>query len=270
MSRVYFHSEYGTAEVLGAERHHCAGLVSDALRMALRINYQHAADQYMPFVPTSSYLWNVKPEARVQTFDTWLGGLSESSFIVNGEEWDIFDMALNTAKRLGGHLSLAASIHGQCEIHGWVSGPNRAWLADMIENAREAAVFRPEAGWESAIELLRSRDDGPVVTSYSVCEQFPNAGICKEAGLWQPGPEHQGFWKEEDYPGHAGEPWWDGDEWYDIAPEEQWRMSVEALKTLAPEWSPEQWTRLFGKGHSGFDMNEIAFSQPARMSKSPA
>jgi hypothetical protein len=40
-----------------------------------------------------------------------------------------------------------ARLHGQCEVHGWVAGKNRAWLADIIETGRETAILRDDMGW---------------------------------------------------------------------------------------------------------------------------
>jgi hypothetical protein len=77
-------------------------------------------------------------------------------------------------------------------------------------------------------------------------------------------PEHQGIWTTEDQPDYPrlwGQDWWDGDEWYDLPAEEKWRMSVEALRTQAPEWSPDDWGRLFGEGKTGFDLAEHVFGE---------
>lgn len=91
-------------------------------------------------------------------------------------KYEMFTAQLNTAARLGGDLfALMARLHGQCEMHAWVDGPDRAWLADLIDRGLTERVFRTSLGWEDVIALLRARDDQPVVTSYSVSESFPYA-----------------------------------------------------------------------------------------------
>ena len=61
-------------------------------------------------------------------------------------------------------------------------------------------------GWEGAIELLRSTDQGEVVTSYSVCDQFPNVYIAD--------------WEDDNH----------GDDWYDLPHEERWSMAIVKLR----------------------------------------
>lgn len=260
VSRIYFHAEDADAEVRGAERAHCGVLVSDIFLMALHIKYPSDVDRYLPFLPPDCYVRTAHDHHRTASLSAWLT-VGSSPLTVDGEQWDTFRLALNTAVACGGPLRLAAYIHGQCEIHGWVDGHNRSWLADQIEEARAANIFRSDMGWESVVTLLRSSDEGPVVTSYSVCDGFPNPGICKDAGLWAPGPGHQGVYSEEtypDYPDSWGKPWWDGDEWYELPDDERWSMGVRALRVSAPEWSPSGWGRLFGNGKSGWDLAEIA------------
>lgn len=135
MSRIYFHDRYEeAAEVHGPER-----ALFDAVCSAL------GRTMLLP------WKW--------QEFDR------------HGAGWFI---SLNTAIAVGNDaLRLGARLHGQCEIHCYVEGPNRAWLAGIIEAGRESGFYRESMGWESVCGLLRRRDDSPVVTSYSVTEQFP-------------------------------------------------------------------------------------------------
>jgi hypothetical protein len=136
---------------------------------------------------------------------------------------------LNTALIAGSDpVALAAKIHGWCESHCWIEGPDREWLAEIIDEGVENGLFRrgfwyadtPDGpkdkwssqGWEEVLTLLRSRDDEPVVLSYSVSERFPNEYI-------------------------AG---WDGpeDSWYDLPDAEQWERALTGLREQRP------WARL--------------------------
>lgn len=270
VSRIYFHAKEDEAEVLGSERAHCSVMCSDLLWLSLGIRYESSPilPRLLALFPESHHLRTVplKPDASVPL--AWvraaLGGMGDATLSVDGEQVSAFTLALNTAARLGDPMRLLARVHGQCEIHGWVEGRNRNWLASRIEEARKANLLRAGTGWESVVDLLRawtstakrSFMDDAVVTSYSVCEPFPNAGICKDAGLWTPGADHCGI-NDADDEYAPGEPWWDGDEWLDLSADEQWSMGVAALPSRAPEWSPATWGTLFGSGMTGWDLSEL-------------
>lgn len=127
-------------------------------------------------------------------------------FRLDGHEVEPFIISLNTAARIGNDaIKLMARLHGQCECHAWVNGPERSWLADIMEKGLELMIYRENEGWDKVIELLRASDGDPVVTSYSVCDQFPNARI---AG-----------WQDDS----------DGDGWYELDDATQWSKAMKAL-----------------------------------------
>ena len=206
MSRIYFHSEHDTAEVRGWERAYAGGLCTDLLMVALRAH----ADEYgtpspLRRVVSADYVRNAPPGRFAETLRNHIGGLSDSVFLLGADEPSTFTVALNTAFTMGSDpIRFLARMHGQCEIHAYVEGPNRAWLSDILAEGRRHGILRTESGWEDVITLLRSRDDEPVVMSYSVCEQFPNAQAAAFA-----------------YPdGEDGEP--DYDAWYDVPEDRRW------------------------------------------------
>lgn len=261
MSRIYFHSKDADAEVRGTERAHAGVMCNDFLVAALHLrSFRLEEDPLLKLIPADSYVHGVEPRALEQTLTTYLH--VDGKFIIDGETIDSFTVGLNTLVAMGNDaLIFQARLHGQCEIHGWVDGPGRAWLAGIIDKGLDLGILRHGAGWDDVTTLLRSSDKGVVATSYSVCEQFPSAELAKEAGLFTPGPDHQGFWTKENQPDHPhlwGQPWWDGDEWYDLSDDEQWRIGVESLRTHAPEWKRPGWSQRFGSGHSAFDIRRIA------------
>lgn len=167
-------------------------------------------------------------------------GMDSRILVVDGEAVNVFSASLNTAVVMGSDpIILSARLHGQCEIHTYVEGANRAWLAGIIERGRASGIFRSDSGWESVIEHFRERADEPVVTSYSVCEQFPNAG----ASGWKP-----------DKVNEEGDGDWDA--YYDLPSEEQWRMGMEGLRAkLYMEMTPEHWqSYYFNDGQTGFSL----------------
>lgn len=252
MSRIYFHSEHEDTEVRGWERAMMGGICSDLLAVALRLDHTSFSSRPSPLRRVvTGYIRDLPEERFESSLRTWVGagGVTGGGFILgDGKEREIFTVALNTAMVMGSDpVKLMARLHGQCEIHAYVEGPNRAWLADIIERGRTCGLFREDSGWEETIVMLRSRDDGPVVTSYSVCEQFPNT----QAAQWSP-PE------DED-----GEENWDA--WYDIDEAERWRMAIEGLRAGAMgkwlEMKPETWTGYyFGDGTTGFTVRAYADS----------
>lgn len=201
MSRIYFVSQDGEAQLSGSERAYAGSLCSDLFASALGLSRYMRPEEIAAYVrvlfPTEHYLHTMRHDTReaVESIRTALA--------VGPEH---FTASLNTTLAMGSDaVKLLARLHGQCEIHAYVLGEDRAWLADIIKSGRTSGVLRADMGWESVAELLSAKSDGPVVTSYSVCDGFPNAGV---AG-----------WKDDR----------DGDGWYDLPDAEQWDRAWAAL-----------------------------------------
>jgi hypothetical protein len=246
MSRIYFHSEQETAEVKGWERAWAGKLCLDLLRVALQVDkHDREPNPLRRIIPKDSYLSDTKGAEFANALDAWL--YSSNHFVVEGHKISPFSASLNTAWAMGSDpMRLMARLHGQCEIHAYVEGPNRAWLADIIEQGREVGIMRSESGWEGVVALLRSRDDGPVVTSYSVCQQFPNEDMVELAGYTWP--------EDED-----GDP--DYETFYEMPESERWRLAMTGLRLKADslEMRPKNWNEFyFNHGVNGFELRAIA------------
>jgi hypothetical protein len=231
MSRIYFHSESGTSEIRGSERAYFGTSCSDLALAMFHVDFHDDRIQYLlppggdPFDP--------------RTFRTWFSvGLGGQFHLPDGRQVDPFTVALNTAVVLGNDVvKFMARVHGQCEIHGFIEGPDRAWFAALIEKGRASKLLRADMGWESLITFLRARNDEPVVTSYSVCQQFPNFEI---AG-WEDDKDGEGF--------------------YNLAKAEQWARGLAALRASAGDlrWNPKRWNAfIFGDGITVMHLREIA------------
>lgn len=192
------------------------------------------------------------------------------------------NVGLNTALAAGSDpVRLAAKLHGWCEIHAWVEGPDRAWLAGIIDEGLRAGMYRkglwyadqPDGardkwsplGWEQVLELLRARDDEPVVTSYSVCDQFPNQDVAD----WEPtvNPSWVPDWAVTD-----GRNEWDEmsaaeqdsyrrdharDSWYDLPAERRWELAMAGLRRVRPwaRFAPDTLAEVtFGPSVTVFDL----------------
>lgn len=268
MSRVYFHSPTRTAELRGSERAWLGGLVSDIAEGALSLRDPARADRLRALIHPDHYLAK-QPTNGPGRADGW----ATSYALLFGSSWDedrtpliqyngkpvrTFSLALNTAALLGSdQIKLAARLHGQCEIHAWVDGPNRAWLADIMQAGLDSGVYRrrlqyPAApdydrseptwvpqGWEDVIALLRERDDEPVVTSYSVTDSFPTSSVGDWMPPWPEGrEEHWDALTEEQQQARSDR----SDAWYDLDAAEQWRISMDGLRSSGGlEMKPDDW-----------------------------
>jgi hypothetical protein len=271
VSRVYFHSEHGTAELRGSERAHLGQIVDRMTTGFLSSMYGDDVDRLLGLIRPGHYLHKEDRGTGwlgpwVQSFTTALNvGFRDGLLSWRGKPIDPFALRLNTALKYGNDtVRLAARLHGQCEIHCFVEGVSRAWLAGLITDGLDAGIFREgqwfvdgpsrgpaiwhpqrkwsDEGWRDVVKLLLDRDDEPVVCSYSVCDQFPNA----EAAGWMPPPMPEGWapnWAtgedgraewERDYPGVEERRSYYEDEaaglWYDLPADEQWRRALAGVR----------------------------------------
>lgn len=275
MSRVYFTSPSGTAELKGSERAWLGSLVNDLATGALSLSTHGNADQVLRFVDPAHYLYLDPDDPKrpgwqapwAHSYETAfrVGGGSAPLVQYQGRGLSTFTLALNTALVLGNDpVKLGARIHAQCELNCWVDGPNRAWLAGIIDHGLEIGVYRrgladDPQGWEDVAAFLRTRDDEPVVLYDSIgSEGFPSAYLGDWMPAWPEGvPETNEGWdmltdaqrQERDERADA---------WYDLTDAEQWAIALPALRAKTChglEIRPDNWRRFrFGHGLSVLDL----------------
>lgn len=232
MSAVYFHSlESDTVRVSGSERAYASILTTNLMAsiFELSISSDSFRRKLIETLPEDSY---------VQETDRLLNWLKSSTFgnaklTVNGETLDVFSLSLNTAIACGGDaIRLLARIHGQCEIHCYVEGSNRKWLAEIIKNGLETKVLRDGMGWNNVVSALLLSDKTPIVCSYSVTESFPNRYVAKHS-------DNRG-----------------GEDWYEMSYGAQWEMAIgELRKESGLEITPDRWNDFrFTHCKSAFDI----------------
>ncbi len=256
MSRIYFHAEDNEAEVAGPERHmgnhlgNYLGMieVDDWFLGHVEPKIERGRSSSLSNRPTDFELSQLRGRL--------LMGDEPVIVLPNGTKARVSDVLLNTALRIASDpVNLMIRLHAQCEIHTWTDGPNRAWLAGIIEDGRKANVLRGNMGWESVIELLRAKNDSPVVTSYSVTRQFPN----REVANWTP-PEDS-----KDDEDDAADQAWD-----ELPRNERWKLAMDGLRKKDPwlELKPENFrTYHFGSGIDAFKINEVRAIEGARERK---
>jgi hypothetical protein len=213
MSRIYFHSPSDTVEVWGRERASMNLYISDLFILALGISdYASTDDPITRIVEPTHY--SLRDSRFPHSLKTALGVASSGTvLVVDGTPVDVFSAQLNTALDVGSDVvKLCARIHGQCEIHAYVEGAHRQWLADIVEEGLQVGIFRPDMGWNGVASFLRARSDEPVVTSYSVCDQFPNPHVAE----WKPPVQD----REENW-----------DAWYELPEETRWKLAMDGLRT---------------------------------------
>lgn len=247
MSRIYFHSQEEETEVRGRERCLFADICADLMRDALFLDQRsYGAENHFAraLFPTGTYLDTLADDQWINAAATWLA-VSSNNEKLNWREGivDVWDCQLNTAFVTGSDpVKLGARLHGQCEIHAYVEDANRSWLAGIIRKGRDSGFYSPHSGWEETIAMLES-GKGPVVTSYSVCEQFPNAGVAVRSGTWEKPSSDEGW-----------------DAWYELSEEKQWELCLSGLRASPLlEITPANWeTYYFGAGVDAWMLREYA------------
>lgn len=119
-------------------------------------------------------------EVRWKAQYQWSGVLDGKVSLPDGRKLSAWSVAMNTLKAVASEpIKLLIHIHAQCEIHAWVDEPNREWFADSIETLMEEGVLS-ESYWRPLITWLRETAKGPIVLSYSVCDEFPTPSMIPE------------------------------------------------------------------------------------------
>lgn len=253
MSRIYFHAEdpSETVDISGSERAHGQQLM---LKIPQSVIYdqtfggdRHPVTRYFPAEWKKNFPYGY-PEAVAHYLERPSIFGSGSPIDFGGTVMWGTALLANTAIRLGSDaVKLLVRLHMRCEVHSWVDGPNRAWLAEIIRKGRAAGVLREDMGWENLSTLLLSNTTDPLVTSYSVSDSFPNS----VAADWT-GPEgmHSEDVKEA---------------WNDLSRKTRWaicmanlrRQEAEDPEGMFLELKPGNWDGYFyGKNLTIMDLNQ--------------
>lgn len=262
MSRIYFHSPSGTAELMGSERAYMGVLISDLALGVLSPESYSRPEHLMQLVAQDHDLRKVMRSPHwTQWFRTSFSVGWSELFQYQGQPIETLALALNTALALGNDaLKLLARLHGQCEIHAHIHPRNRMWVAKIIDQGVNSGLYRPEQGWKDVRAFLAASNVEPVVTSYSVTDGFPNATIAD----WQPpsdlsqnlAPTYYSDeeWAATDLETRAE---YARDTWYELPVEERWETAMRGLTATRGglEIKPDNWeTFRFNHKLSAFDL----------------
>lgn len=246
MSAILFHTsneDYEDVKLSGAERHYMSMILSD-----LFCSLIDTSDNILKVFPKDHYIHDefkrfrgIYSEGQRRHALNLCVSHGSESFIFDKKEVDVFTTVLNTALRIGSdQLKLLARLHAQSELHCWVAGKNRKWLADIMQKGLDSGMYREEVGWQKVIKFLRKDSKHPVVTSFTVCESFPNASAA-------------GVKYSEDDEGSSY------DAWEEKPFKERWDEAFKGInkRDRGLELKPQDWNDFyFGDGFDVFDLNK--------------
>lgn len=289
VSRIYFHFDDGDSlEILGSERAHFSLMAEDFAKgmLGLAPGYGYGSDlieRVGAFIDPAHPLASMAPRTARwdRTLSTSLNSFGRDE-VFSWKEHSLpgIDLVANTVLAAGSDpMRLAIKIHLLCEIHGYVMGYHRGWLADLIEEGYEEGLYRkgfkraddkhsmdellgkevPEEakvfqsmGWPELVAKLREGRSGPVVMSDSVTEGFPNEHTAGWMPLWPEGVEKDwGALSTEQQEERSDRQ----EEWLNLPHHRHWDLAVKGLKgRLAPIEPKTLRTRRFGYGISLIDL----------------
>jgi hypothetical protein len=260
MSGIYFHSLDGETRVRGNERAMFGCYCSDLMLLALKwviVDTVKCPSPLRKVLPADSYVLGRHPEPVVE-YDWQPSGFKDdvelwlkvpysrtNKLVLGDKEVEPFAMSLNTALVVGSDpVKLGARLHGQCELHAYIEGENRPWMAAIVQDGLSSGFLRDDMGWESVIDLLQAGADHPVVTSYSVCEQFPNWGFADDFEAWDDDDAERIDALRE--------------QWWGLPSEVQWGQAMPNLRESGGglEMKPENWESFYF--HNGINAYQFA------------
>lgn len=261
MSSITFQTIDKEVRIGGAERHYAGALCERIFWSILDIDDMDIGQEDSTFerlkgmLPRDHYLHETRSWNTISLRNAFRVG---ADLIWRGQIIDVFALQLNTAIAIGNDAVIfSARMHGQCEIHGYVEGPNRAWLADIIDRGSACGVLREPYQtqydkWSDVADLLRQSDEHPVVMSYSVTESFPDAGLVLASK--RPKGRYKDWTEEQHQEWEAARA-----EFHDLPWTDQWSRAVDTLRarsqSIRLEIRPDSWsTYRFDEGITAFDL----------------
>lgn len=291
MSRLYWHTKERTAELHGSEYHHLRSVAYGPAEAAWGLNrpggFDRASEIMTLVAPGSDdhglrKAWEEAQAANrrqdyepARRFVGWL----ETALRVGSLDLDVAGVRLrtgnleaNTALVAGSDvIRIAAKVGYWAGDHCWAEGPDRKWLADIIDEGLRTGIYRrglwyvdrpcdgqpadqpdrtwSDQGWDEVLTLLRESDSGPVILSYSVDERFPNRTVADWTppalpddwmpASWADSAEGRAEWAampDEDKAEYRNDR---ADEtWSELPEAERWELAVAGLRRRKP------WARL--------------------------
>lgn len=161
MSGIDFTTRDGSASVRGAERAYGAALAARLAAAVLELDSQHTQESNRRILPDIFFRqaeFNAQMHGRAasltDTFTYWapMAGMmyeDGSADIRIGDKTERPDgFVINTAVVAGSDpIALLTRIHAYSEEGLLVTGPDRSWLAGIIDAGLQAHILRDKPGW---------------------------------------------------------------------------------------------------------------------------
>jgi hypothetical protein len=274
MSELQFHSPSKTVAIAGTERHYMASIINRLFVAILSVYDQR--DPILRFWPTNSFVRRsdysgIGGNERFQyQFTLAASSTLETILNVDGILEKTWNTAANTVVATGNDAMIfCMRLHAGCENHAYVEGPDRAWLATIIENGISQNVLRKNLGydiykqeydWKNVVNFLRERDDEPVVTSHTIGDNFPNYAYAQN---WKPDPTDTIENDDDETDEEESEEYDIQDRFNDLTEKEQWQIALPELRQVPYiHWYPDMWqTHRFGNGLDAFMLRDAADRQ---------
>jgi hypothetical protein len=248
VSAIYWRDGSTVVRLSGAERAHMNLLIGDVFLAPFRLDGFDVRERLQRLFPPSHHVHRAPDFGWAVTASTSLKLGWDKLLLPDGTKVDPFTASLNTALVMGSDpFRLMARLHGQCELHAYVEGHNRSWLAGIIRQGLKVGLMRDGQGWDDVLNLLESADDRPVVTDYSACESFPNAQVAE----------------------------WTGTEnkWGKLSSDKRWQFALTGLraksKSAELELRPDTLGSVFGDSHTAFTILDAWDKSPAQYDTTP-
>lgn len=181
MSSINFTTRDGQAAVRGTERAYGAALAARLTAAVLELDARHTQERNRRILPEIFFqqaAFNAQTDLNsgslTDAFTHWapLSAMMYEEGLADmriGEQTQRVDaVVINTGVVAGSDpIALLTRLHGYAEEGIIVDGPDRAWLAAIIDVGLQTHILRDEPGWTSAAQLLRADDRSPVVITTS-------------------------------------------------------------------------------------------------------
>jgi hypothetical protein len=261
VSRVYFHSPSGTAELHGSERAWLDFLSRGPAKVAYNLDRPSSFDlskiaRLLELLDPADDLHRLYRSAQAE-YDSYSKAWEGKTFqnpgpphnrapmellverlryaivepMMQDTELRLGDIsfhasavASNTALAVGSDpIALAAKIHGYCEIHGFIEGEHREWFANIIDEGLDVGVYRRGLDYEKREGESKWISQGWEAVQALLRKRNDEPVVMSYSVCDQFPNSYVAEWEApEDDP--------DAESWYDLPADEQWNLGLAGIR----------------------------------------
>lgn len=256
MSRLYFQTRHGTAELRGSERAWLGHLARRQAAIAWDLDVGVATERVEQLlnwvVPAErQHVHELLREWRevnesdrpgagrdagelwrrlLSSLRVWLDVYGYELNVADRQLWTL-DVGYNAALVTGSRpIQLAAKLNAYCEVHAYVEDPHRAWLADVIDEGLRTGVYRRTLRYHVApTEPPAEEDQGwtDVVALLRVADDQPVVTSYSVTD-WFPNPTVADWTPRGSDVDGDSEGTWNG--WSALTDDERWDLGLAGVR----------------------------------------